>query len=59
MLIEHIGKFFKKLENELANDQDDTFTLEHHGPIILLEAGDDLQNLNYTGLYGDILSTAW
>ena len=45
------------MENELTNEKDDTFTLDQHGPIIILETGDNLHNLSYAGLHGDDLFT--
>ncbi|GIO32884.1 MULTISPECIES: hypothetical protein [Paenibacillus] len=49
-LAEHIAEFFRQLEEELADDEEDAFRLDQHGPIVLLEAGDDLRGLNFAGL---------
>jgi 3',5'-cyclic AMP phosphodiesterase CpdA len=56
-LVAHLSEYFQHLQTELANDEEDTFTLDHHRPIILLESGDDLHNLSYAGLYVDVLSS--
>ena len=57
-LTEHIAAFFRQLEVELADDKEDAFHLNQHGPITLLEAGDDLHSLSVAGLNGDDLSRA-
>lgn len=49
-LTEHIAGFFRQLEEELTDDEKDTLRLVQHGPIVLLEAGDDLRSLNFAGL---------
>lgn len=54
-LVAHLCEYFQHLQTELANDEEDIVTLNHHSPIILLESGDDLHNLNYAGLHGDNL----
>mgnify|MGYP006899962358 CR=1 FL=1 len=52
-LAEHISWFFRQLEAELTDDEWDAFRLDQHGPIVLLEEGDDLRSLNFAGLGGD------
>jgi len=49
-LTEHITGFFRQLEAELADDEESAFRLDQHGPIVLLEMGDDLRSLNFAGL---------
>lgn len=49
-LSEHIAEFFRQLEEELTADEEDTLRLDQHGPVVLLEAGDDLRSLNFAGL---------
>lgn len=49
-LVDHIGWFFRQLEAELADDEEDTFRLDQHGPIILLESGDNLHSLEFAEL---------
>lgn len=49
-LVEHIVQFFCQLEAELVNKEEHAFHLDQHGPIILLEAGDNLHSLNIVGL---------
>lgn len=39
----------------MADDEEGPFRLDQHDPIILLEAEDDLRNLNFAGLRGDDL----
>lgn len=48
-LSEHVAEFFWQLEAELADNEEAAFWLDQHGPIILLEAGDDLCNLSIAG----------
>lgn len=57
-LTEHIAEFFRLLEEELANDEEDAFRLDQHGPIVLLEAGENLRSLNVAGLNGADLRRA-
>lgn len=52
-LTEHIIVFFRQLEDELADDEEDTFDLDQYGPIVLLEAHDTLSCLSVAGLNGD------
>ncbi|MUG47941.1 hypothetical protein [Paenibacillus woosongensis] len=54
-LAENIAEFFRQLKTELVDDEEDPFRLDQHGPIILLEAEDDLRNLNFAELRGDDL----
>ncbi|MDH6429050.1 MULTISPECIES: hypothetical protein [unclassified Paenibacillus] len=56
-LIVYISQYFQHLQSELCNDKDDTFTINQHNPIIVLEPGDDLHNLSYAGLHNDDLLT--
>lgn len=49
-LVNHIEVYFQQLKAELANDGEASFSLDSHGPIFLLERGDDLSSLNFTGL---------
>ncbi|TXK75425.1 hypothetical protein [Paenibacillus sp. N3.4] len=49
-LTKHISEFFQQLEAELADEEEDTFRLDQHGPIVLLEAGDNLYDLECVGL---------
>lgn len=52
-LAEHIARFFRQLEDELADNEEDTFRLDQHGPIVLLEVGDDLRSQSFAGLGND------
>jgi hypothetical protein len=52
-LNEHIDGYFRQLEAELSDDEEDTFCLDQHGPIVLLETGDDLRSLIFAGLTDD------
>lgn len=47
--LEHIDKYLRQLEAALANDEE-VFSLEHHGYIVLLEAGDNVRDLGNVGL---------
>lgn len=46
----YVAEFFRQLETELADHEEDAFRLDQHGLIVLLEAGDDLRSLNFAGL---------
>ncbi|MBO9600233.1 MAG: hypothetical protein J7559_20750 [Cohnella sp.] len=50
LLVENIVEYFRQLEIELADDEECLFRLDQHGPIVLLEAGDDIRSLNLAGL---------
>ncbi|AHV95431.1 hypothetical protein PSAB_02475 [Paenibacillus sabinae T27] len=49
-LVDHIDGYFHQLEGELRDKTEDVFCLDQHGPIVYLEAGDDLRILNFAGL---------
>ena len=49
-LTEHVTEFFWQLEEELTDDEEAAFRLDQHGPIVLLETGDDLRSLSFVGL---------
>lgn len=50
----YLNEYFSYLQQELGEDED--FSLEEHGPIIILEKTDDLENLKETGVENLYLS---
>ncbi|MEK3688270.1 hypothetical protein [Paenibacillus sp. FSL R10-2736] len=45
-----LQNYFNQLREAIGDTQDTLFTLDRHGPIIILEAGDNLFDLSFVGL---------
>jgi hypothetical protein len=49
-LVEYLDWYFRQLETELADEEENTFCLDRHGYIVVLEAGDNVRDLGIVGL---------
>ncbi|MGQ4680711.1 hypothetical protein [Paenibacillus polymyxa] len=49
-LFGHIQEYFTQLRDSFHDKDDPYFSLQPYGPIIILEAGDNLHDLNLVGL---------